>query len=92
MANIKSSKKDIIRSRKRRLRNLSWQSRCKTLIRKARTAVASGDPVVATEVSRDAARHLDKAASKGIIHPRQAARRKSRLARSLAKVSAGSEG
>ena len=92
MANIKSSKKDIISSRSRRLRNLSWKSRCKTLIRKARTAVASGDPVVATQLSRDASRQLDKAASKGIIHPRQAARRKSRLARGLAKVSTGSEG
>lgn len=92
MANIKSSKKDIISSRRRRLRNLSWKSRCKTLIRKARTAVASGDPVVATQLSRDASRQLDKAASKGIIHPRQAARRKSRLARGLAKVSTGSEG
>ena len=92
MANIKSSKKDIVSSRQRRLRNLTWKSRCKTLIRKARTAVASGDPVVAGELARDAARQLDKAATKGIIHPRQAARRKSRLARGVAKVAKVSEG
>ncbi len=87
MANLRSSKKDIIRSRKRRVRNLAWKSRCKTLVRKARTSIASGDPVVAAELTRQAARDLDKAASKGAIHRRQAARRKSRLARRLARLS-----
>jgi small subunit ribosomal protein S20 len=89
LANLKSSKKDIIRSRKRRLRNTAWRSRCKTLVRKARTAISSGDPTVGIELSRQACRQLDKAASKGVIHPRQAARRKSRLTRRLARLSAG---
>lgn len=89
MANIRSSKKDIIRSRKRRVRNMSWKSTCKTLVRKVRTAIASGDPVVAGELTRDACRKLDKTASKGIIHPRQAARRKARLARQLHKLEKG---
>lgn len=88
MANLRSSKKDIIRSRRRRLRNSAWKSRCKTLVRKARTAISSGDPLVSAELSRQAYRQLDKAASKGAIHPRQAARRKSRLARRLAKLGA----
>ncbi len=89
MANIKSSKKDIVRSRKRRLRNMAWKSRCKTLVRKARTAISSGDPTVSAELSRQACRQLDKAASRSVIHPRQAARRKSRLARRLARLNAG---
>jgi small subunit ribosomal protein S20 len=88
LANLKSSKKDIVSSRRRRVRNSSWKSACKTLVRKARTAVGSGDAVVATELVREASRQLDKTASKGIIHPRQAARRKSRIARQLAKLSA----
>ncbi len=83
MANIKSSKKDIVRSRKRRVRNMGWRSRCKTLIRGARTAIGAGDPTVAAEITRQACRHLDKAASKGVIPKRQAARRKSRLAKRL---------
>lgn len=87
MANIKSSKKDIIRSRKQHLRNTAWQSRCKTLVRKARTAIAAGDPVIASEMTRQANRQLDKGATKGAFHRRQAARRKSRLARRLAKLS-----
>ena len=86
MANLKASKKDIIRCRKRRLRNLNTTSRLKATIRKARTAIAAGDPAAASEVTRQAARLLDKAASKGIIHKRQAVRRKSRLVRRYAKT------
>lgn len=90
MANIKSAKKDIVRSRRLRLRNLNWKSRAKTEIRKARAAIAAGQPG-ALELSRHASRVLDKAAAKGIFHKRQAARRKSRLARRLAKLGAASQ-
>lgn len=88
MANIKSSKKDIIRSRQRRARNSSWTSACKTLVRKARTAIGSSDAAVATEITRQACRQLDKTAAKGVIHRKQAARRKARLARQLNKLAA----
>lgn len=86
MANLKSSKKDIIRSRKRRMRNLNTKSRLKTAVGKARTAITAGDPIVAAEMTQQASRLLDKAASKGIIHKRQADRRKSRLARQQGKA------
>jgi small subunit ribosomal protein S20 len=88
LANLKSSKKDMVRSRQRHQRNLSWKSRVKTAIRKGRTAVAGGDAPAATVLVKEASRLLDKAATKGIIHKRQAARRKSRLARQLANVEA----
>ncbi len=86
MANLKSSKKDIIRSRKRHLRNVNTRSRLKTAVGKARTAIAAGDTAAALELTRQAGRLLDKAASKGIIHKRQAKRRKSRLARRCARA------
>jgi small subunit ribosomal protein S20 len=86
LANLKSSKKDIVRSRKRRVRNLNTRSRLKTAVGKARTAIAAGDPIVAAEMAQQASRLLDKAASKGIIHKRQADRRKSRLARQHGKA------
>lgn len=92
MANIKSSKKDIIRSRGRRLRNLAWKSRLKTAVRKSRMATDAGDAVVSVELCRQACRLLDKAAQKGVIHRRQAARRKSRLAKRLVRLSAAGEG
>lgn len=85
LANIKSSKKDIVRSRQRRLRNLAWKSRAKTEVRKARAAVAASQSGAA-DLTRYACRVLDRAAAKGVIHKRQAARRKSRLARRLARL------
>ena len=91
MANLKSSKKDIARSRRRRVRNSSWQSRVKTVSRKAALASDSGDPGLAAQLTRDASRLLDKAATKGVIHKQQAARRKSRLARRLARMGAAPE-
>ena len=91
MANLKASKKDIVRSRRRRVRNSSWRSRLKTVSRAARTAGASGDAAVPSQLTRQACRLLDKAATKGVIHRRQAARRKSRLARRLARKAAPSE-
>jgi len=91
LANLKSSKKDIIASRHRRLRNLNWKSRAKTVIRKARAAVSASEARAAQDLTRQASRLLDKAAAKGIIHRRQAARRKSRLAQRLAKMSLASQ-
>ncbi len=85
MANIKSSKKDIIRSRRNRVKNASWKTRLKTEVRKSRTLVTTKSEEAAEQV-RVASRLLDKAATKGVIHPRQAARRKSRLAQSLARI------
>jgi len=85
LPNIKSSKKDVIRSRKLRLRNLNVRSRVKTMIRQARVTIEGRDAAAAADSVKVANRLLDKAAAKGIIHKRQAARRKSRLATRLAK-------
>lgn len=87
MANLKSSKKDILRSRKSRDRNLAVRSELKSTIVKTRTAIRQAETTTATDLTRKASRLLDKAASKGVIHKRQAARRKSRIARQAAKLS-----
>ena len=55
-------------------------------MKRARTAIESGDVAVAAEEVARAARDLDKAATKGIIHRNNAARRKARLARHAAKA------
>ncbi len=88
MANLKSSKKDIVRSRRRRARNSAWKSRLKTEIRKARTAIGTEAEEATVDQVRLATRLLDKAVTKGVIHKRQAARRKSRLASRLARAQA----
>jgi small subunit ribosomal protein S20 len=86
VANIKSQIKRNKQNEKRRLRNKSVKSSLKTAIRKFHQAAASGDTDSATELLRDATRRLDKAASKGVIHKNQAANRKSRLMKRLAKL------
>lgn len=77
MANIKSQKKRILTNEKARVRNKAVRSSLKTAIKHVDAAVASGDKAAAIEAGRAAARALDKAASKGVIHPNQAANRKS---------------
>ncbi len=79
MANLKSSKKDIKRSRRRQLANTSAKSAIKTYIKKAKNADESG----ASDAIKKAVKALDKAAGSGVIHKNQAARRKSRLMKSL---------
>ncbi|MGI5198104.1 30S ribosomal protein S20 [Streptomyces sp. CA-288835] len=86
MANIKSQMKRIKTNEKARLRNKAVKSSLKTAIRKAREAAAAGDVEKATELQRVAARQLDKAASKGVIHKNQAANKKSALASQVASL------
>ena len=80
MANIKSQIKRIKTNEKARLRNKAVKSSLKTAIRKFREAAETGDVEKATTLQQAAARQLDKAASKGVIHPNQAANKKSAMA------------
>jgi small subunit ribosomal protein S20 len=81
MSTKTQAKKSLNQSNKRRLLNLALRSRIKTELKKARQLAATS----AEENMRMAQRLLDKAVSKGVLHKRQAARRKSRLARALQK-------
>jgi small subunit ribosomal protein S20 len=84
VANIKSQIKRVKTNEKRRQRNKSVRSAVRTAVRRFREAVAAGDTEKATELQRAAARALDKAASKGVIHKNQAANRKSAMAKQAA--------
>ncbi len=81
MANIKSQIKRVKTNEKRRMRNKSVRSSVRTAVRKFREAVEAGDNENAAVLQRAAARALDKAASKGVIHKNQAANRKSAMAK-----------
>ena len=80
MANIKSQKKRILTNEKARLRNKAVKSGLRTNVRKFNEAVAEGDAAKAQDLAKAATRALDKAAGKGVIHPNQAANRKSAIA------------
>lgn len=87
MANIKSQIKRNKQNAKRQERNKAVRTSLKTSTKKVRVAVTAGDADQASASQRDAARALDKAAARGIVHPRTAARRKSRLAKAANSVS-----
>ena len=81
MSTKTQARKRLRQDAKKRIHNLSAKSRIKTEIKKFRTAISEGQADV--ERLKIAQSLLDKAGSKGIIHRRQAARRKSRLAKAL---------
>ena len=80
MANIKSQLKRIKTNEKARLRNKSVRSSLKTAVRRFREAADTGERDQAIAALQHASRQLDKAASKGVIHPNQAANKKSAMA------------
>ncbi len=68
---------------RKRLQNQPIRTRVKTFVTKARRAMEADDIDTATAAAQDAAVALDKAAQKGVIHPNNAARRKSRIMKQL---------
>ncbi|MBE3001443.1 30S ribosomal protein S20 [Nocardiopsis sp. HNM0947] len=88
MANIKSQKKRIRQNEQARVRNQAVRSSLKTAIRRFREAAEAGNVELAVTEQRKAARALDKAASKGVIHKNQAANRKSAIAKRLDELQA----
>jgi small subunit ribosomal protein S20 len=87
MANIKSQIKRNRQNERARVRNKSVRSALKTSQKKVRTAADGGELETASAQNREAARALDQAVSAGVIHKRTAARRKSRLAKQVARAS-----
>jgi small subunit ribosomal protein S20 len=83
VANTRSAQKRDRQATKRRARNLSIRNAVKTAIKKAREAVTGSDPAKAQEAVRAATRMLDRAATRGVVHARNASRRVARLASSL---------
>jgi small subunit ribosomal protein S20 len=77
--NIKAAEKWQRQTARRKQRNLDVKTRLKTLFKKAKTAPETASSVEA---------QFDKAASKGVIHPNKAARKKARLARAIRAVAA----
>ena len=60
------------------------RTRARTQVRLARTALEAGKPELAAAAVKEAIQQLDRAADAGVIHRKNAARRKSRLMKRLA--------
>jgi small subunit ribosomal protein S20 len=80
---IESAKKRLRQNEKRRLRNRVYRSRARTYVKRTNELIGEGSWVEATQVVQLAAGALDKAAQKGVLHRRNASRRKARLYRRL---------
>ncbi len=87
MANIKSQIKRNRQNELRRERNKAVRSELKTRTKNAVAAAETGAEDL-TESLRLAVKRIDKAAAAGVIHRNQASRRKSRLVRQIAKLTA----
>ena len=81
---LKSSQKRERQNEQRRLRNRSYKSRARTLVRKAFIEIEEQNLESAQEATAVAVKALDKAAAKGVIHKNNASRRKGRLMTRLA--------
>lgn len=82
MANIQSQIKRNRQNEKRRLRNRDFRGSARSAVKGAVAAMTTGEDSQAAVAAAIVA--LDKAARKGAIHHRNAARRKSRLVKRLA--------
>jgi small subunit ribosomal protein S20 len=87
VANHPSAIKRYRQSRKRRAANQAAKARVRTIARKVETTASTGNADQAKKDLHEASRVLAKAGSKGLIHPRTASRRISRLAKKVAKLS-----
>lgn len=84
MANTKSAEKRGRQNSVRRARNQSVRTQVKSAVKQARETFHAKDAAASQQALRAAMKMLSGAASKGVLHPRNAARRISRLARALA--------
>jgi len=88
VANHKDALKRIKQNDKRRIRNRAFRTKMRNQIKALRGAVDSGDVDDAQAKLRTAVSVIQKLASKGVIHPNQAARRVQRLAKAVKGMSA----
>ena len=83
MPNIKSSAKRDQLQKAAREKNRAAKSALKTELKKFDVAVQSGNGEMAAETYKAAVKSVDKAASKGLIHKNNAARKKSAMAKKM---------
>ena len=87
MPNIKSAKKRVLVNAANYERNKAYRSALRTAIKKADAAIDAKTDDAAVVV-KAAVKKIDQAASKGILHKNNAARKKSALVSSMNKAKA----
>ncbi len=83
MAHTLSARKRVRQTAKRRERNRDRKREIRLELKKMQTVIATGDKSAALAEMKKAQQVLDRIAARGTIHPKTAARRKSRLAKRI---------
>lgn len=86
MPQLDSAKKALRQNRKRRVINDRWRSAVRQALREVREAITAKDKTLAASAYIKVQKVLDRAARRNVIHPNKAARKKSRLLKSIAKI------
>jgi small subunit ribosomal protein S20 len=81
MSQRKSAKKELKKSLKRHERNLEVKQQIKIVIKKFKKSLENKDIESARTNLKEVFKVLDKSASKRVIHPNKAARKKSHLSK-----------
>ena len=87
MANTPGAKKAVRKIERRTAVNRARRSRVRTYLRRFDEAVTTGDQAVAAAAFTEAQSELMRAVSKGVVHKNTGARKVSRLAAQLRKLS-----
>jgi small subunit ribosomal protein S20 len=86
MPNTKSAAKAMRQAERRRTTNLATKNKVKSATKKVKKLITGNSKNEAMQALRDAMAALDKAAKKGVIHKNTANRKKSRLAKAIARL------
>jgi small subunit ribosomal protein S20 len=87
LANHKSALKRIRQSERRRKRNQHIRTQMRTMVKRCRDALDSGDATQAADAFKIAEREIRRAATKGVIPKQRADRSVGRLAKALSSLS-----
>jgi small subunit ribosomal protein S20 len=91
VANTPSAEKRNRQAESRRVRNLHVRTGVKSAVKTVREAVTSGDAAKAKQALHQAARAIDRAASKGVLHRNAASRKIARLSRAVSRIGAAKQ-
>jgi small subunit ribosomal protein S20 len=86
MANTKSAKKAARQTTSRTAVNKARRTRMRSTVRKVEEAIAAGNKEAALAALKEAEPILASTAQKGVIHPKSASRKVSRLTKRVASL------
>lgn len=88
MPQLKAAKKDIRKNQRRRVKNDRWRVAMREATHAVRDAIKAHDKTLAQKAYQAAQKAIDRAVRRHVLHANKAARKKSRLLKSIANIAA----